>query len=57
MPTIARPQTFDERSAGIGARAGLLKIDPVTAFAAVGLIVCSIVALGFTTRDEIVGDP
>ncbi|GIK77153.1 MAG: rod shape-determining protein RodA [Acidobacteria bacterium] len=57
MPTIARPQTFDERSAGIGARAGLLKLDPLTALAAVGLIACSIVALGFTTRNEIAGDP
>jgi rod shape determining protein RodA len=57
MPTIARPRTFDERSAGIGARTGLLKLDPVTAFAAVGLIVCSIVALGFTTKGEIAGDP
>src|SRR4029078_714329 len=57
MPTIARPRTFDERSAGIGARTGLLKIDPVTAFAGIGLIVCSIVALGFTTQSEISGDP
>lgn len=57
MPTIARPRTFDERSAGIGARTGLLKIDPVTAFAGIGLIVCSIVALGFTTQSEIAGDP
>ncbi len=57
MPTIARPQTFDERSAGIGARSGLLKLDPLTALAAIGLIACSIVALGFTTRGEIAGDP
>ena len=57
MPTIARPQTFDERSAGIGARTGLLKLDPLTAFAAVGLIACSIAALGFTSQGEIAGDP
>lgn len=57
MPTIARPRTFDERSAGIGARSGLLGLDPVTAFAAVGLIACSIVALGFTSTDEIAGNP
>jgi rod shape determining protein RodA len=57
MPTIARPRTFDERSAGIGARTGLLKLDPVTAFAAIGLIACSIAALGFTTQNEIPGDP
>ena len=57
MPTIARPRTFDERSAGLGARTGLLKIDPLTAFAGIGLIVCSIVALGFTTQGEIGGDP
>jgi rod shape determining protein RodA len=57
MPTIARPRTFDERSAGIGARTGLLKLDPLTAFAAVGLIACSIAALGFTSQGEIAGDP
>jgi rod shape determining protein RodA len=57
MPTIARPRTFDERSAGIGARTGLLKLDPVSAFAAIGLIACSIAALGFTTQGEIAGDP
>ena len=57
MPTIARPRTFDERSAGIGARTGLLKLDPLTAFAAVGLIACSIAALGFTSQGEVVGDP
>lgn len=57
MPTIARPQTFDERSAGIGVRSGLLRLDPLTALAAVGLIACSIAALGFTTQGEIAGDP
>ena len=57
MPTIARPRTFDERSAGIGARAGLLKLDPMTAFAGIGLIVCSIVALGFAAEGEVPGDP
>ncbi len=57
MPTIARPQTFDERSAGFGERAGLMRMDPLTAFAGIGLIVCSIVALGFTTQGDVSGDP
>jgi rod shape determining protein RodA len=45
MPTLAQPQTFDERSAGFAERTGFLRLDPVTALAGVGLIVCSIVAL------------
>ena len=57
MPTIARPQTFDERSAGFGERAGFLRMDPVIALAGVGLIVCSIIALGFTTQGDVAGDP
>ncbi len=57
MPTIARPQTFDERSAGFGERAGFLRMDPVIAFAGIGLIVCSIIALGFTTQGDVAGDP
>ncbi len=57
MPTLARPRTFDERSAGLTARVGLLKIDPVTAFAAVGLIAFSIVAIAFTTQNDIPGEP
>jgi rod shape determining protein RodA len=45
MPTLAQPQTFDERSAGFAERTGFLRLDPVSALAGVGLIVCSIVAL------------
>ena len=60
MPTLARPQTFDERSAGFAERTGFLRMDPLTAFAGVGLIVCSIVALAVTTQTEgreVAGDP
>jgi rod shape determining protein RodA len=52
-----RPQTFDERSAGFAERTGFLRLDPLIAFAGIGLIVCSIVALGFTTKSTIPGDP
>ena len=45
MPTLARPQTFDERSAGFAERTGFLRMDPLTALAGVGLILCSIIAL------------
>ena len=60
MPTIATPQTFDERSAGFGERTGFLRMDPLTALAGVGLIGLSIVAMAFTTQAEgreIAGDP
>ena len=50
MPTLARPQTFDERSAGFAERTGFLRMDPLTALAGVGLILCSIVALAATTK-------
>jgi rod shape determining protein RodA len=57
MPTLARPQTFDERSAGFAERTGFLRMDPLTALAGVGLILCSIVALAMTTKGEVSGDP
>jgi rod shape determining protein RodA len=57
MPTLARPQTFDERSAGFAERTGFLRMDPLTALAGVGLILCSIVALAATTEGLIDGDP
>ena len=60
MPTVATPQTFDERSAGFGERTGFLRMDPLTALAGVGLIGLSIVAMAFTTQAEgreIAGDP
>lgn len=50
MPVLARPQTFDERSAGFAERTGFLRLDPVTAFAAIGLIALSVVAVGAATQ-------
>jgi len=57
MPTLAQPQTFDERSAGFGERAGFLRLDPGVALAGIGLIVCSIVALAATTQGDVAGNP
>ena len=57
MPTLARPQTFDERSAGFAERTGFLRMDPLTALAGVGLILCSIVALVATTKGVVDGEP
>ena len=52
MSTTSRtqPQTFDERSAGFAERTGFLRIDPLIAFAGIGLIACSIVALASRRR-------
>ena len=57
MPTLARPQTFDERSAGFAERTGFLRMDPLTALAGVGLILCSIIALAATTKGVVDGEP
>ena len=57
MPTLAQPQTFDERSAGFAERTGFLRMDPLIAFAGIALIVCSIIALGATTQDFVAGNP
>ena len=57
MPTLARPQTFDERSAGFAERTGFLRMDPLTALAGVGLILCSIVALAATTKGIVDSEP
>lgn len=57
MPTLAQPQTFDERSAGFAERTGFLRMDPLIALAGIALIVSSIVALGATTQDFIAGNP
>jgi rod shape determining protein RodA len=57
MPTLATPQTFDERSAGFAERTGFLRMDPLTALAGIGLIACSIVALAMTTKGDVPGDP
>lgn len=53
MPTLAQPQTFDERSAGFAARAGFLRLDPTVALAGIGLIVCSIVTLATTFGNDL----
>ena len=45
MPVLTRPQTFDERSAGFAERTGFLRLDPLIAFAGVGLIACSVIVL------------
>ena len=57
MPTLARPQTFDERSAGFAERTGFLRMDPLTALAGVGLILCSIIALAATTKGVVDSEP
>jgi rod shape determining protein RodA len=57
MPTLAQPQTFDERSAGFAERTGFLRMDPVVAFAGIGLIICSIITLAATTQGDVAGDP
>jgi rod shape determining protein RodA len=53
MPTLAQPQTFDERSAGFSARAGFLRLDPTVAIAGIGLIACSIVTLATTFGNDL----
>ena len=51
LPTsISSPQTFDERSAGFAERTGFLRLDPLIAFAGIGLIVCSVIAVGAATQ-------
>jgi rod shape determining protein RodA len=51
MPaSMSRPQTFDERSAGFAERTGFLRMDPLIAFAGIGLIACSVVAVGAATQ-------
>jgi len=45
VPVLTRPQTFDERSAGFAERTGFLRLDPLIAFAGVGLIACSVIVL------------
>jgi rod shape determining protein RodA len=52
MPTLAQPQTFDERSAGFAARTGFLRLDPTVFLAGVGLIACSIVTLSVTFGND-----
>jgi rod shape determining protein RodA len=52
MPTLAQPQTFDERSAGFAARTGFLRLDPVVTLAGIGLIGCSIATLAATFGND-----
>ena len=53
MSTLqATPQTFDERSAGFTERTGFLRMDPLIAFAGIGLITLSIVTLAVTTSGD-----
>jgi rod shape determining protein RodA len=53
MPTLAQPQTFDERSAGFAARTGFLRLDPTVFLAGIGLIACSIVTLSVTFGNDL----
>ncbi|MEO7198490.1 MAG: rod shape-determining protein RodA [Solirubrobacterales bacterium] len=57
MPTLAQPQTFDERSAGFSERTGFLRLDPAAALSGIGLILCSVIALAATTKGDVPGDP
>lgn len=52
-----RPQSFDERSAGLVERTGFLRMDPLIAFAGIALIACSIIAMVATTQNDVPGDP
>ncbi len=52
---MSRPQTFDERSAGFAERTGFLRMDPLIAFAGIGLIACSVIALGAATQSYDLG--
>ncbi len=56
--TTARVRSFgDERSAGLVERTGFLRMDPWIAFAAVALIVTSVIVLAFTTKGDVPGNP
>jgi rod shape determining protein RodA len=58
IATAATPRPFDdERQAGLLSRSGFLRMDPLTAFAAVGLIALSIAVLALTTKGEVPGNP
>lgn len=56
--TRRRPRSFaDEHDVGLLERTGFLRIDPVTAFAAIGLIAYSIVIIALSTQDDVAGNP
>lgn len=52
-----RPRRFDTHQPGLAERLGLAHLDPLLAFAAIGLIAFSVFTLGASTRDEVPGDP
>jgi rod shape determining protein RodA len=52
-----RPRPFDTRHEGIAERLGLAHLDPLLAFAALGLIAFSVVALAETTREQVPDNP
>ena len=53
QPSLRR---FDERSAGLVERTGFLRMDPLIAFAGIGLIACSVIALGGHRGDDLGND-
>jgi rod shape determining protein RodA len=56
--TRTRHRSFaDEHDVGLLDRTGFLRIDPVTAFAAIGLMVFSIVIIGLSTQNDVDGNP
>ncbi len=56
--TTARVRSFgDERNASLVERSGFLRMDPYIAFAAVALIVTSVLVLAFTTKGDVAGNP
>jgi rod shape determining protein RodA len=58
MVTATAPKPFaDERQAGLLDRAGFLRMDPVAAFAAIGLIGMSVFVLALTTQGDVPGNP
>lgn len=52
------PKSFEEeRTAGVPPRAGLLQMDPVTAFAGIALVATSVFVLAQTTQDFVPDNP
>ena len=52
-----RPRAFQQPRAGLLERAGFLHLDPITLFAALGVIGFSIYTLGVATVEDVPGDP
>ena len=56
--TRRRTRSFaDEHDVGLLERTGFLRIDPVTAFAAIGLMAFSVLIIGLSTQDDVAGNP